>query len=99
MYISVSKQTHYTLESMEHFQENKVDKMSFLSLNAYRSVGMPQLITVKVTNPSQTQNLHLNSISGESLVFHPSFFKSKVSSSPLHFLETSILLVYCMDGK
>jgi hypothetical protein len=43
-----------------------------------QSVGMPQLITVKVVNPSRTQNLHLNSISGESHVFHPSFFKSKV---------------------
>jgi hypothetical protein len=43
-----------------------------------QSVGMPQLFTVKVINPSRTQNLHLNSISGESHVFHPSFFKSKV---------------------
>lgn len=44
----------------------------------YRSVGMPKLETIHVSNPSASQLLHLNSISGDSPVFHASFFKSKV---------------------
>jgi len=43
-----------------------------------QNVGMPRLQRVRITNPSQTQTLHLTSISGDSPDFHPSFFKSKV---------------------
>lgn len=44
-----------------------------------RSVGMPKLETIHISNPSVSQPLHLNSISGDSPVFHASFFRSKVS--------------------
>ena len=43
-----------------------------------RSVGMPRLEMVQLTNPSSSHVIHLNSISGDSPVFHASFFKSKV---------------------
>ena len=39
---------------------------------------MPRLETVQLTNPSPSQTVQLNSISGDSPVFHASFFKSKV---------------------
>ena len=39
---------------------------------------MPRLETVHLSNPSPSQTIHLNSISGDSPVFHASFFKSKV---------------------
>lgn len=42
---------------------------------------MPKLETVHIHNPSHSQPLHLNSISGDSPVFHASFFKSKVEIS------------------
>ena len=47
----------------------------------HRSIGMPRLESIRVYNPSPAQSLHLNSISGDSPVFHASFFKSKVSLS------------------
>lgn len=42
---------------------------------------MPKLETIHIYNPSTTQTLHLNSISGDSPVFHASFFMSKVRNS------------------
>ena len=39
---------------------------------------MPRLEKVQLSNPSSSQIIHLNSISGDSPVFHASFFKSKV---------------------
>ena len=42
-----------------------------------RSVGMPRLEIVQLRNPSTVQTIQLNSISGDSPVFHASFFKSK----------------------
>ena len=38
---------------------------------------MPRLETVHLRNPGTSQTIHLNSISGDSPVFHASFFKSK----------------------
>lgn len=39
---------------------------------------MPRLEKVELSNPSSSHVIHLNSISGDSPVFHASFFKSKV---------------------
>ena len=51
----------------------------FLSTSCLRSVGMPRLERVELSNPpSSSHVIHLNSISGDSPVFHASFFKSKV---------------------
>ena len=44
---------------------------------------MPKMDSILVHNPSSSQSLHLNSISGDSPVFHAAFFKSKVSESGL----------------
>lgn len=46
---------------------------------------MPRMESIRVHNPSQSQSLHLNSISGDSPVFHAAFFKSKVST---HYTAT-----------
>ena len=53
---------------------------------------MPKQETVQVFNPSPSHQLHLNSISGDSPVFHASFFRSKVSLKQQHFII--IIIIY-----
>lgn len=61
------------------------------------AVGMPQIKTITINNPSPSQTLQLTSVSGDTPDFHPSFFQSKVSILTVLkslFLDTEIDILF-----